>query len=383
MVFGSGKLFILLIVGAALPNIAEFFASGPRFGGLSGVVYALLGYSWLRTRLQPDCGLAMPPALMGFMLVWLVLGFLDMLGTPTANMEKTKVNFAVLSGPSGMGAVKLMADNDAGTSANEYNVTIAAANDEVTAGLINGSIDIAAVASNLASVLYNKTEGGIQAAAVSGLGVLYILENGDTVHSVNDLAGKTVYATGQGANPEYVLNYLLAMNGEEPLDVDIQWKTADEVSALMASGEAKICMLPVPAATGVMMKNADVREALDLSAEWDGLNNGSKLTQTAIVVRREFAEQHKDAVDAFLKEYAASVDYVNTNVTDAAALVAQYGITPNAKIAEAAIPKANLVCITGVNEIRDAIQGYYQVLWQADPKSVGGTLPDDAFYYGE
>lgn len=302
--------------------------------------------------------------------------------TPTIGVEKTRVNLAVISGPSGMGAVKLMADNDAGTTANDYEVTIAGANDEITAGLINGSIDIAAVASNVASVLYNKTEGGVQAAAVSGLGVLYILENGDSVHSMNDLVGKTVYATGQGANPEYVLNYLLAMNGEEPLDVDIQWRTADEVSALMASGEAKICMLPVPAATAVLAKNPAVREAINLSEHWDGLNNGSRLTMTTIVVRTEFAEQNKDAVDAFLKEYAASADYVNTSVADAAALVAQYGITPNAKIAEAAIPKANLVCITGVSDIRDAIQGYYQVLWQADPKSVGGALPDDAFYYG-
>lgn len=304
--------------------------------------------------------------------------------TPTAPVEKTAVNFAVLSGPSGMGAAKLMSDSQAGTTGNDYNVTIASSNDEVKDGLISGSIDIAAVASNMASVLFHKTEGGVQIAAVSGLGVLYVLENGDTVHSMNDLAGKTIYAAGQGANPEYVLNYLLAMSGEEPLDVDIQWRaTADEVSTLIASGEAKIALLPVPAATAVMMKNPDVREALDLSKEWDALNNGSKLTQTVIVVRTAFAEQNKAAVDAFLAEYAASVEYVNTNVADAAELVAGFGITPNAKVAEAAIPKANLVCITGVNEMRDAIQGYFQVLWQADPKSVGGGLPDDAVYYGE
>ena len=185
---------------------------------------------------------------------------------PTQETGDT-VRFAVLNGPTGVGAAKLMADSDAGTTANSYNVEVFTANDQVAAGLTNGEIDIAAVASNVAANLYNKTDGGIQMLAVSGLGVLYILENGDTVHSMADLAGRTIYATGQGANPEYVLNYLLTENGVDPADVDIQWKTGDEITTLMVSGEADLCMLPVPAATAVQLKNADVREALDLSVE--------------------------------------------------------------------------------------------------------------------
>ncbi len=299
---------------------------------------------------------------------------------PTQETGDT-VRFAVLNGPTGVGAAKLMADSDAGTTANSYNVEVFTANDQVAAGLTNGEIDIAAVASNVAANLYNKTDGGIQMLAVSGLGVLNILENGDTVHSMADLAGRTLYATGQGANPEYVLNYLLTENGVDPADVDIQWKTGDEITTLMVSGEADLCMLPVPAATAVQLKNADVREALDLSAEWDNLQNGSHLTMTTIVARTDFIQEHPQAVENFLADYQASVDYVNGDPAAAAELVASYGITANAQIAEAAIPKCALVCITGASDMRSAIQGYYEVLYQANPDSIGGGIPDDAFYY--
>lgn len=299
----------------------------------------------------------------------------------TAPAEKQTVNLAVLKGPSGVGAAKLLADSDAGETANDYAYSILADNTEIVAGLSSGSLDIAAVASNVAANLYNKTNGGIQIAAVSGLGVLYILENGNTVQSMADLKGQTLYATGQGANPEYVLNYLLTENGVDPAEVDIQWKTADEVSALMVSGEARLCMMPVPAATAIQMSNPDVREALDLSAEWDGLNNGSHLTMTCIAVRTAFAQEHPEAVENFLADYAASVEYVKGDPTAASELVAQYGITPKAKIAELAIPKCSLVCITGKVDMADAIQGYFEVLSAANPDALGGSIPDDGFYF--
>ena len=302
---------------------------------------------------------------------------------PTPAGEKADVRLAVLKGPSGVGAAGLIAGSEAGETANHYQVTIAAANDEVVAGLSrpDDPIDIAAVASNVAANLYNKTNGGIQIAAVSGLGVLYILENGNTVQSMADLKGQTLYATGQGANPEYVLNYLLTENGVDPAEVDIQWKTADEVSALMVSGEARLCMMPVPAATAIQMSNPDVREALDLSAEWDGLNNGSHLTMTCIAVRTAFAQEHPEAVENFLADYAASVEYVKGDPTAASELVAQYGITPKAKIAELAIPKCSLVCITGKVDMADTIQGYFEVLSAANPDALGGSIPDDGFYF--
>ena len=299
----------------------------------------------------------------------------------TAPAEKQTVNLAVLKGPSGVGAAKLLADSDAGETANDYAYSIMADNTEIVAGLSSGSLDIAAVAANVAANLYNKADGGIPVAAVSGLGVLYILENGNTVQSMADLKGQTLYATGQGANPEYVLNYLLTENGVDPAEVDIQWKTADEVSALMVSGEARLCMMPVPAATAIQMSNPDVREALDLSAEWDGLNNGSHLTMTCIAVRTAFAQEHPEAVENFLADYAASVEYVKGDPAAASELVAQYGITPKAKIAELAIPKCSLVCITGKVDMADAIQGYFEVLSAANPDALGGSIPDDGFYF--
>ncbi len=300
---------------------------------------------------------------------------------PTAD-TRPEVSLMVLSGPTGIGAAKLMADNDAGTTANRYSVTVAAANDEVTVKLINGEADIAAIATNMASNLYHKSDGAVQIAALNTLGVLHILERGNTVKTMAGLKGKTVYATGQGANPEYVLNYLLAENGLTPGEnVEIVWKTAAEVSALMLSGEAEVCMLPEPAATALIVKSdAQVRQALDLTEEWEEVSPDSVLTMGCIVVRTEFAKEHSDAVNAFLTEYASSIDYVNGNVKEAAGLVAQYGITASAAIAETAIPRCNLVCITG-NDMREGIQGYYEVLYAANPASIGGSIPDDAFYY--
>ncbi|MEG2420384.1 MAG: ABC transporter substrate-binding protein [Oscillospiraceae bacterium] len=299
------------------------------------------------------------------------------------------MNLAVLKGPTGIGAVKLMADNDAKTAQNDYTVTIAADNPEVAGLLTKGDVDIAAMASNVAASLYQKTKGELQTVALGTLGVLYILEDGDSVATMDDLAGRTVYATGQGANPEYVLRYLLEQNGLElGGDVNVEWLPSDELVAKAAAGQAPLCMLPVPAATALLAKTADTadktiphfRQALDLTKEWQALDNGSELIMTSVVVRKAFAAEHPEAVADFLREYAASIDYVNQNIPEASQLVADYGITPNAKIAAAAIPQANLVCITGA-EMQPAIQTYYEVLFAADPKSVGGALPDDGFYY--
>ncbi len=302
-------------------------------------------------------------------------------GIAADGQEKTNVNFAVLSGPTGIGAAKLLSDNENGTAKNKYNVTIAAAPDELTGKIISGEIDIAALSTNLAATLYQKTEGKVQLAALNTLGVLYVLENGEEIQSVADLKGKTIYAFGQGSNPEYVLRYLLEKNGlKEGEDVTVQFKANEEIVAAMASGEAKVAMLPVPAATTVLMKNTSIRSALDLTEEWEKTTEDSQLTMGCIIVRKDFAEEHPEAVEAFLEEYEASVNYVKENVDEAAQWIAQFGITGNEEIAKAAIPQCNLVCITG-EDMRDTIQGYYEVLFAAEPSSIGGEMPDDAFYY--
>lgn len=287
------------------------------------------------------------------------------------------IDFTVLSGPTGVGAAKLLADH-----AGSYDVTVASANDEVTAALINGSTDIAAVATNVAANLAAKTNGGIQVLAVNTLGVLYILEKGDTVHSIADLKGKTLYATGQGANPEYVLNYLLTQNKVDPAQVDIQWLTAQEITAKMTSSEKAICMLPVPAATALMLQDTKVRQAVSLSDEWDKLDQGS-LPMGCVVARTEFIEANPQAVADFLTQYQTSIAYMSdpTNVESAAKLVAQFEITPNEKIAAAAIPQCNLTFLVG-EDMKNVLEEYYQVLFQADPAAIGGSIPYDSFYYG-
>ena len=302
-------------------------------------------------------------------------------GTPAAD----PVRFTVLSGPTGVGAAKLLSDVDAGTAGQNYEYTIAAANDELTSMLSNGETDLATMASNVALNYYNKTSGSVTVIALGTLGVLHILEGGGgtSINSVADLAGKTILAPGQGANPEYALRHILSENGLDPdEDVTLEFYTdAAEITAKLLSGEAECAMLPVPAATAAIAKSeGSVRAALDLTEAWDALDSGSRLIMTAVVARTAFLEEHPEAVDAFLADYAASIDYVNNNIEEAAQLVAGYGITPSAAIAAQAIPQCHLVCITGA-DMAPAIDGYYRVLYQANPDSIGGSLPDDGFYY--
>lgn len=302
--------------------------------------------------------------------------------TTQTSASKETVNVAVLSGPTGVGAAKLMSDSDAGSASENYKFSVFASNDEVVSALTSGEVDVAAVATNVAANLYNKTSGSIQLAAINTLGVLYILENGNTVNNVSDLKGKTIYTTGQGANPEYVLNYVLTKNGLTPgKDVNIVFTTADEVTAKMISGEASVCMLPVPASTALQVRSS-ARVALDLNKAWSALGTDSTLTMGCLVVRTEFAKAHPELVKTFLKDYSSSIDYVKNNASDASAMVAKYGITPSAAIAAKAIPDCNLVCITGADDMRSAIQSYYQVLYAANPASIGGSIPDDSFYFG-
>ena len=292
----------------------------------------------------------------------------------------TEINLGLLNGPTGMGAAKLLSDNDAGETVNHYTVTLGSdpAND-ILPKLNNGELDIAALPTNVAANLYNKT-GKVQLLALNTLGVLHILENGDTVNSLADLNGKTLYAINQGTNTEYVLDYLLTQNGLDPdTDVDIQWKTSEEVTSLMASGEIDLCMLPVPAATTVLMQNSDVRDAVDLSDAWTESGANGTFTMGCVVVRTEFAQENPQAVQDFLTEYEASINYIKDNPEEGAALIEQYGIVPKAAIAQAAIPQANMIFVAGQD--MKSISSYYEVLFAADPESIGGSIPDDGFYY--
>lgn len=296
--------------------------------------------------------------------------------------EKEKLSIVALKGPTGMGMVQLMQADEQGQTAVDYTATLAATPDEISGKLITGEADIAAAPINLAAALYNKTEGKVKIIAVNTLGVLYILENGNTIHSVADLANAKLYATGQGATPEFVLNYLLEKNGiQGKVEMSYMAEHA-ELAALLASGvgEVNVAMLPEPNVTMSLMKNKDLRIALDISEEWNKVSGGIPLVQGCIVARAEVVEQQPETVAAFLEEYAASTAFTNEKTDEAAALIEAYGILPSAAAAKAAIPNCNIVCITGA-DMKASAQNMLQVLFDADPKSVGGKLPGDDFYY--
>ena len=297
--------------------------------------------------------------------------------------EAVTARVAALKGPTAMGLVKLMSDDPQSAEGPLYAFTLAGAADEVTPSLIKGDLDMACVPANLASVLYNKTEGEIVTLAVNTLGVIYIVENGNAIQSMADLKGTTIVAAGKGSTPEYALRYLLTENGIDPdSDVTIDWKSEHaECVAALASGAATIAMLPQPFVTVAQTKIEGLRVALDLTEEWDALDNGSGLLTGVVVARKSFVEEHSAAVEAFLADYAESVEWVNGNNADAAQLISEYGIVEAAAVAEKALPHCNIVCITG-GEMKEKLSGYLQVLFDAEPTSVGGKLPEADFYYG-
>ena len=296
-------------------------------------------------------------------------------------VEPADIRIAGLKGPTSMGMVKLMEDAENGEAANNYTFTIAGSADEVTPKLIQGEYDIAAVPANLASVLYNNTEGAVKLLAINTLGVIYIVEKGDSVQSLADLAGKTIYATGKGSTPEYAFNYILSENGLDPAtDVTVEWKTEPtEVVQMLAQSESAVAMLPQPYVTVAQTQVEGLRVAVDLNQSWSDLDNGSLFLTGVLVVRSEFAEQYPEQLAAFLEEYQASTEWVNANVADAAQLVEKFDIVA-AAVAEKAIPYCNITYIAG-DEMKTAMDGYLKVLYDQEPKSVGGTLPGDDFYY--
>lgn len=303
--------------------------------------------------------------------------------TPAPSEEPTTIRVGAMSGPTAMGMVKLMADSTAKTTENTYEFTLDSGATTFVSALANGEIDIAAVPSNVAANIYNTKGGIVQVMAVNTLGVLYIVERGNTVKSLADLKGKTVYATGQGAVPEYALRYLLKQNGLDPdKDVTIQW-CADTTEALsyISKDASAIAMLPQPFVTVAMSKVDGLRVALSLNDEWQKLNNGSELVTGVVVVRTEFAKKYPQQTAKFLEEYKASVEYTSTNPADAAKLIADNKIVPAAPIAEKALPGCNITFISGA-DMKTALSGFLKILSDLNPQAIGGKLPDDAFYYG-
>ena len=291
------------------------------------------------------------------------------------------VRIAGLKGPTTMGLVNLLPMQEEGAANLRYDLQLYGAADEIVPLLTKGELDMAAIPANLAATLYQKTEGAIQVMAVNTLGVLYVVEKGDTVQSVADLAGRTILSTGKGTTPEYVLRYILTQNGIDPdQDVTIEfYSEAAEVTAQMAVAEDAIAVLPQPYVTSASMQDDTLRVALDLTAEWEKVCDTQLITGVT-VVRTAYAEEHPDVVAAFLEDYAASAEAASADLDGTAALCEEQGVVAKAAIAKAALPACNIVCITG-EEMKADVAGYAQVLYDADPAAVGGAMPDDGFYW--
>ena len=308
---------------------------------------------------------------------------------PEGEEEKPQVTFRIagMTGPTGMGMVKLMADAEKARqqedyTGNIYDVQVFGTAREITPLLIQGQLDVAAVPANLAATLYRKTEGRVQVVAVNTLGVLYIVQKGEAVTTIEDLKGKTIYTTGKGTTPEYTLRHVLSENGIDPdKDVTIEFLSeATEVGAKIAATDGDIiAMLPQPYVTAVMAQNSGVTVALDMTEEWAKISDQNLVTGV-LVARKSFIEENKEAFADFMADYKASAEYVNANVDEAAGFVVKYGIVRREPVAKKAIPRCNIVYADG-REMKAMLESYLGVLYRQNPESTGGKLPDEAFYY--
>lgn len=298
------------------------------------------------------------------------------------NQEYTAVDMTVacMTGPTGMGMAKLMADSDADATANNYTFEVQAAATEITPKFIKGEINIASVPTNVAATLYNKTNGKVRILAVNTYGVLSILEKGNSITSIEDLKGKTVYSTGKGQNPEYIIKYILTENGIDPeKDLTLNFVSSDDLKAKLISGEAEVAMAPEPLATAVMVQNKNLNRVLSINDEWSKVSD-NQLMMGCVIALDSYVEQNKDAVEKFLEEYSASIKFAAENNDAVAEYCAQYGISPSAAIAKKSLPTCNLCYVTG-SQMKQAVSAYFSVLFAADPTSIGGAMPLDNFYY--
>lgn len=286
--------------------------------------------------------------------------------------DETSVRVSVLNGTTGFGMAKLMNDKPDG-----YTFTVETDASNITAALIAGNVDIAALPTNAAANLYNKSGGKIKVIAVNTLGVLYVVTNGAEIASLADLDGKTVFCPAQ--NPAFIFDALCKKCGID-VTIDTAYAQPADLRTAVAAGKVPVAVLPEPMVTIACSANLDVISALDITAEWNKVFPENSLIQGCVAVRTEFAEEHPEAVEKFLSEYKKSVEFVRENPADASQMIVDAGIFAQAKVAERAIPRCNLCYIDGA-EMKAAFSAYLERLYSVDPAYVGGKLPDGGFYY--
>ena len=297
--------------------------------------------------------------------------------------DVTQIRVGSLKGPTSMGLLFLMREAEEGGAEGNYAFTMAAQADELLPLMVKGEMDIALVPANVASVLYNKMQGQLAVIDINTLGVLYMVTGDGTIESVEDLKGRTIYLTGKGTTPDYVLHYILSENGMTEADYTLEYKSeASEVAALLAEKPQAVGLLPQPFVTAACIQNEALKVVLDMNEEWTKLQgeDGSRVVTGVTVVRKEFLKEHEAAVKVFLKEHEESTGAINEDVQTGASLAVAAGIVAKEAIAQKAIPACNITCMQGA-EMQQALSGYLEVLFEQNPESVGGALPGEDFYY--
>ncbi len=298
--------------------------------------------------------------------------------------EKVTVKVGALKGATTLGLLPLEDKAANGEAGENYEFSMMTAADELLPMMIKGELDIALLPSNVASILYQKTNGGVTVIDINTLGVLYMVSGDSSITGVEDLAGKIIYLTGKGTTPDYVLHYILSGNGmDADSDCTLEYKSeATEVAALLAENPDAIGLLPQPFVTAACAQNDALSVILDMNAEWEKLQgeDGSRLVTGVTVVRNEFLQEHENAVATFMEEHQASAQSMNSDVENGAKLAAASEIIAKEPIALKAIPKCNITYIDGA-DMKQALSGYLEVLYEQNPESIGGAMPGDDFYY--
>lgn len=314
-------------------------------------------------------------------ILLIMLGAISVMNSK--DKEPVQVRVGSMKGPTSMGLLYMMENAEAGETENDYEFQMVSAADELLPLMVKGELDIALVPANVASILYNKTQGGVTVVDINTLGVLYMVSGDTTLENITDLAGKTIYLTGKGTTPDYVLQYVLKENGLTTADCTLEYKSeATEVAALLAENTDAIGLLPQPFVTAACAQNASLSIIFDMNEEWEKIQgeNGSRMVTGVTVVRDAFLEENEEAVQAFLEEHADSTEAINADPATGAALVVEAGIVAKEPIAQKAIPFCHIVSITG-EEMEQYLSGYLQVLFEQSPDAVGGVLPGEDFYY--
>lgn len=299
------------------------------------------------------------------------------------NADGTLIRVASLKGPTSLGLLFLMDKANKGETANTYEFQMATGADEILPLMVKGDLDIALVPANVASILYHKTQGGVEVIDINTLGVLYMVSGEDGLTDFTDLKGKTIYLTGKGTTPDYVLQYLLNANGMSVDDVTLEYKSeATEVASVLAEDPTAIGLLPQPFVTAACMQNDALKVIFDLNEEWNKVQgaSGSSMVTGVTVVRKEFLEENEEAVKAFMEEHKASAEAINADPATGAALAVEAQIVAKEPIAQKAIPDCNITYMDKA-DMKQALSGYLDVLFHQDSQSIGGGLPESDFYY--